>query len=119
MSHSGLEILLGSVECIAGLVLLWATLRITTAAGFRTSQGRWAAFRRLVYGSQSVALFGLGLAHLDSYAIPNGLKFLLQFVIMFGVIAFPLLRAFGWITQDQFKAVDGTIERHPTGRGRG
>lgn len=108
MSRSFLEVVLGVVECVAGFVLLWATMRITTAAGFSSSQTRWALFRRFVYGSQSIALFGLGLAHLASYSMPEPLRFLFQFVIMFGVIIFPVLRAFGWINQDQFQAVDGS-----------
>lgn len=111
MSHSMLEVLLGCTECLAGFVLLWATMRITTAAGFTSSQRRWALFRRIVYGSQAIALFGLGLAHLDSYTITEGLKLFFQFIIMFGVVAFPVLRAFGWITQDQFQAVDGSYQR--------
>ena len=111
MNHPPLEILLGVVEGVAGFVLLWATLRITTTAGFSSPECRWALFRRIVYGSQSVSLFGLGLAHLDGYSTPDALKLLFQFIIMFGVIAFPLLRAFGWITQDKFKMVDGTYER--------
>lgn len=111
MTHSGLEMLLGITECCAGFVLLWATMRITSAAGIATSQKRWALFRRFVYGSQSVALFGLGLAHLENYTLTEPLKLLFQFIIMFGVVAFPVLRAFNWITQDQFKTVDGSYER--------
>lgn len=111
MSHSALELALGIVETIIAFVLLWATLRITTHAGLANSQNRWALFRRVVYGSQAVALFGLGLSHLESFAIPDSLRYLFQFVIMFGVAAFPVLRATNWITQDQFKAVDGSYQR--------
>lgn len=111
MRQSGLELTLGVVEAFAGFVLLWATMRITTTSGFMTSQRRWAFFRRLVYASQAVALFGLGLGHLESLSIPDPLKFFFQFSIVFGVVAFPLFRAFNWITQDQFKHVDGSYER--------
>lgn len=109
---------LGFVDTLAGIVMLWSALRITTAAGWRTTQARWALFRRIVYGSTSIALFGLGVGRIDGDYPASGLQATFQIMLLFGVIIFPLLRAFGWITQDQFKNVDGSYER-TTGRGHG
>lgn len=110
--------MIGCLDLFFGFLMLWAMLRITTAANLRTTQGRWALFRRIVYGSTSIAIFGLGISRLDGHhPITSVGEFIFQIMLLFGVAIFPLLRAFNWITQDQFKAVDGTSDRSPT-RGR-
>lgn len=113
-----LAAVLGIIDLVAGLVMLWSALRITSAAGLRTTQGRWAMFRRFVYGSTSIAIFGLGLGRLDGdHPVSGAGEMIFQIMLLFGVMIFPLLRAANWITQDQFKAVDGTAHP-PTGRSR-
>ena len=108
--------LLGFADMTAGIVLLWAAMKITTAASFRTIQGRWAFFRRLVYASTSIAAFSLGVGRLNGEYDAAPTEVLFHLMLLFGLIAFPMLRAFGWITQDQFKSVDGTYE--PSGNQR-
>src|SRR5262249_28269424 len=49
-----LAVVLGLTEIAAGIVTLWSAMRVTTAAGFATTQARWAFCRRLIYGSTSI-----------------------------------------------------------------
>lgn len=103
---------LGCIDVVAGLVMLWAALRITSRAGFRTAEARWALCRRFVYGATSIAIFGLGVGRLQGdHPVTSTGETLFQLILLFGVVVFPLLRAFNWITQDQFKNVDGSYER--------
>jgi len=106
-------VVLGCVDVVAGLVMLWSMLRITSAASLRTIQGRWALGRRFVYGSTSIAIFGLGVGRLDGdHPVTSAGEMTFQLMLLFGVVIFPLLRAFNWISQDQFKSVDGTSARN-------
>ena len=99
---------LGVMDAVAGFVLLWSALRITAIAGFRTLQARWALFRRIVYGSTSISLFGLGVGRFSGeYIVSSDSWAVFQFMLLFGVLIFPLLRAFDLISQDQFKDVHG------------
>ena len=103
--------LLGILNLLASFVLLWAALRITTTAGFRNAQELWALFRRFVYISATLTLFILGVGRLDGdfHTVPS--QALCQIALNFNIVIFPLLRALGWITQDQFRAVDGSAAR--------
>lgn len=105
---------LGVVDVLAGLVMLWSALRITSQANLRTVQGRWALFRRFVYGSTSIAIFGLGIGRIEgTHPVSSSDEVIFQLMLLFGVTIFPLLRAFNWITQDQFKNVDGSYDHRP------
>ena len=111
-----MTVVLGFIDVFVGIVMLWSALRITSAATLRTMQGRWALFRRCVYSSTSIAIFGIGLGRLNGdHPVMNAEEMALQLMLLFGVVIFPLLRAFNWITQDSFKHVDGSYERE-TGR---
>lgn len=91
----------GIVEVLAALLMLWSLLRITTPAGWHSTQARWALFRRFVYGMMTIALFGLGIGRLDGrYAVDSDEQLMFQMMLLFGIVVFPLLRAFGFISQD-------------------
>jgi hypothetical protein len=107
---------LGLCDALAGIVMLWSALRITSAAGWRTVAARWALFRRFVYGGTSIAFFGLGVGRIDGDYPVSVPEATFHAMVLVGVIVFPLMRAFGWISQDEFTAVDGTAE--PPGAGR-
>lgn len=98
---------LGFIDVFCGLILLWAALRITTASGFHTTQARWAFVRRLIYGSTAIALFALGIGRIDGRYLVEETEMIFQVMLLVGIVSFPLLRAYGWITQDQFKNVSG------------
>jgi len=106
LAESG--VMLGGFELASSLILLWALQKITTISGFKTKQARWALFRRAVYCQTSVALFGLGIEHLigDDYRSVALLR-LFSFMLVFGVMVFPLLRAIGAVSQDFFLYIDG------------
>jgi len=107
MDSSLATFVLGIVDVVAGIVLLWAMQLITTKAGFTSKQARWALFRRAVYCSMSIALFCLGVHRLDGdFQVPIQ-EALFQTVLLFGVMIFPLLRAARFIDQDMFLAMDG------------
>lgn len=91
----------GCVEVLAALLMLWSLLRITTPAGWHSTQARWALFRRFVYSMMTIALFGLGVGRLDGrYVADSNEQLMFQMMLLFGVMVFPLLRAFGLISQD-------------------
>jgi hypothetical protein len=106
MMSNALQVTVGTIDAFCGFVMVWSFVRITTAAGLRTVQARWALFRRFVYACSSIALFGLGVGRWNGEypLVPS--EAVLQMMLLFGVVIFPLLRAFGWITQDTFKPID-------------
>jgi hypothetical protein len=91
---------LGILDVIAGIMMVWAFQRITTIASLRTPQARWALFRRCLYGFVAVALFGLGVERLFGEYPADMIECIFQGVLLFYVMIFPVLRAFGMITQD-------------------
>ena len=94
--------ILGVVDLVAAVVMLWTLLRITTAFGLRTPTARWALFRRAVYCTLSIALFGLGWDRLSGDYPASWGEICWQGILVFGIMVFPLLRAMGFITQDTF-----------------
>lgn len=93
--------IVGIVEVLAALLMLWSLLRITTPAGWHSTQARWALFRRFVYGMMTIALFGLGIGRLDGrYAVDSDEQLMFQMMLLFGIMVFPMLRALGFISQD-------------------
>ena len=99
---------LGLFDILGSGLLLWSMQRITTKAGFRDAVERWALLRRAVYCLMTVAMFGLGVERFldEDYRDPNIVS-LFQAMMIFGVLVFPVLRAFGLITQDRFLVFDG------------
>jgi hypothetical protein len=101
--------ILGALDVTGGVAMVWSFIRITTGAGFRTVQARWALFRRGVYALTAIAFFGLGVGRFNNdYPVESG-EAAFQIIILFGYIVFPVLRAFGWISQDAFIAVNGSL----------
>lgn len=95
-----------------GLILLWAAMRITTTAGFRTMDGRWALFRRVFYCAGSIALVTLGLYRFDGqYPASDALEFSCQSFMVFLVTIFPVMRALRLITQDQLNTFEAGSQR--------
>jgi len=110
---------LGACDVLTGIVMLWSALHITSAAGWCSLQARWALFRRVVYGGTSVALFALGVGRINGdYPLGGGWEAVCHAMLLVGLVSFPLLRALGWITQDQFRHVDGSYERRSGRAGR-
>lgn len=99
--------IIGALEIVASIVLLWAMQKVTTVAGLRSTAARWALFRRFIYCEMAVAMFGLGAEHFlgDAYRNVNMIA-LFQGMVVFGVMIFPLLRATGWISQDFLISVE-------------
>jgi hypothetical protein len=96
---SGREVL-GILDIIGALIMLWSNQRITRAAGISNKLAQWALLRRLIYLLVSFGLFVLGVKRLDGIDLFDPFELIAQSVILIYVIVFPLLRAFGWITQD-------------------
>jgi hypothetical protein len=105
-----LGVVLGTEDVIGSMMLLWATLCITTRAGITDPSARWALFRRVLYLSTSVALFSLGVHRLENTVVVPLHYFLEQSVILYCVTIFPLLRAWHMISQDTFDAWQGISE---------
>lgn len=93
---------LGMLDTGAAVILLWATLKITNDFGIRTREKRWALIRRIVNYCAVLALLYLGLGRLDGrYPIPSFDQFAAGSALAFYVLFYPLLRAFGYTTQDE------------------
>jgi hypothetical protein len=101
----------GVLDAVAGLLMLWSALRITTDWGWHTIRKRWAFFRRVVYFLMAFALFGLGIGHLDGRYANTIQETLFQILLVMGIMVFPLLRAFGLISQDAL-LIDKTRSGH-------
>lgn len=98
---------LGIEDAVCGVVMLWAALRITENAGFKTVASRWSLFRRALYCGMAWAFFSLGVNRLcGSYNVNLG-EFAAQSTLVFGIMIFPLLRAVNAISQDTFLAFHG------------
>jgi hypothetical protein len=102
MNELSPQYLLGTLDILGGLVMVWAFQRITTFAGWRTYQQRWALFRRALYVLMAIALFGLGIERVFGDYRVNRVEWFFQTVLLLGVMVFPVLRAAGLITQDIF-----------------
>ncbi len=93
--------ILGALDASAGVIMVAALVRITTTAGWRTPQQRWAQFRRGTYSCISIALWGLGWGRMTGdIPAPTLSEFLFQSMLLYGIMIFPLLRWLGWISQD-------------------
>lgn len=92
---------LGILDVVCAFFLIWATQRTTANAGLHSSDARWALWRRAVYLSMSIALFGLGLKRFFDDT-DDVLYAVFQSVVLLGVMNFIVLRALGYITQDVF-----------------
>jgi hypothetical protein len=102
---------LGTLDVAAGIMMVWAFQRITTSAGLRTPQARWALFRRCLYGFVAVALFGLGVERLFGEYPADMTECIFQGVLLFYVMIFPILRAVGLTTQDFYLNGDFPFKR--------
>lgn len=102
---------LGTLDVLAGIMMVWAFQRITTIAGLRTPQQRWALFRRFLYGFVAIALFGLGVERLFGEYPADLSECIFQAVLLFYVMIFPILRAGGFITQDFYLNGDYPFKR--------
>lgn len=91
-------------EILAALVLLWATFRITTVAGFRSLEARWALFRRGIYSITAIALFAMGVQRMRGEVGTSAEEALYQSILVISVVTFPVLRALCYISQDTFNA---------------
>jgi hypothetical protein len=105
------SVALSLIDGFASLVMLWAAARITTNAGFKTSDARWSMFRRCIYYGTTLSSGVLALRRgfdlpLDWWDVPLGCQF------VFTLTIFPFLRATKFITQDRFSAVDGLREKN-------
>jgi len=96
---SGRE-LLGILDVIGALVMLWSNQRITRAAGVSNRLAQWALLRRVLYLAATFALFVLGVKRLENLTSFDPSELIAQSILLIYIILFPLLRAFGWITQD-------------------
>ena len=90
---------LGVVYIFGSLILFWAMAKVTADFGWHSKRAIWSWLRRLVYGVTSVALFGLGLKQFG-YHHPL-LDCAFNIIVVANVLVFPMLRVFGWITQDE------------------
>ncbi len=92
--------LLAIMDIVAAVIMLWANQRITTRAGFENRQARWALFRRVIYCSTALALFVLGINRLFYDRTISNVEVLAQLELLAYIVAFPVMRAVGFITQD-------------------
>lgn len=92
--------LLAIMDITAAVVMLWANQRITTRAGFADRQARWALFRRIIYSATTFALFVLGINRLYYDRTISDIEVIAQLELLFYIMAFPVMRAVGFITQD-------------------
>ena len=103
--------ILGILDYVGSMLMLWSATRITTAAGFRNSFALWALVRRVVYFEMTVALFDLGCIRFSDGAPSPWTGPFAEFAsmcgLLLGIIVFPALRATGWITQDSFQTAQG------------
>lgn len=91
--------ILGALDILCAIAMLWSNQRITASAGFSNPQARWALYRRSVYILMTAALFILGVKRfLDDD--DDLLAALAQGGLLIGIMFFPVLRALGFITQD-------------------
>lgn len=106
--------ILGILDIIGAFTMLWANQRITSLAGFSTIQKRWALYRRAIYLIMATALFILGVKRF----IDDGddiVAAIAQGSLLIGIMFYPLLRAFGVITQDML--IDSIrTDRYPNGK---
>jgi hypothetical protein len=107
----------GGLDLLGAFVMLWANQKITTSAGLRSPQARWALTRRFIYCCVAAAWFILGTSRVFGIELPL-LEAAAQVALVVGFIAFPLLRATGWITQDTFFNVHGFNQPYQNGHRR-
>ena len=98
---------LGLEDVVAGVLLLAATLRITTHAGLASRRARWALFRRVLYVTTAGALFSIGVDRLEGADVVTAARFAQQTVVLFAVMAFPILRALRGISEADLDAFQG------------
>jgi hypothetical protein len=97
-----LNSILGIEYVFGGLVMLWANLRVTEKFGLATTQERYALFRRMIYSLMSFSLFALGVLAFERFSVIRLDELAYDTVILFGIVVFPILRAFHFINQDSF-----------------
>jgi hypothetical protein len=105
------DYVLGISDTICGIVMLAAMQKITSRAGFLTSQTRWVLFRRAIYALMALALFALGIGRLNDDYSADWKECGWQLLLLFGIIVFPLLRALGYMTQDFFMRAEDNNSR--------
>lgn len=94
--------ILGLEDAGAGIAMLWAGAKITVEWGFKNRHQVWATVRRCMYWAMSLALFALGLGRLAGwYPDPGILQFMIGSTIAVCITFFPLMRALGYISQDE------------------
>lgn len=99
-----MNLVLAILDVLGGLAMVELMKATTPNWTLKTVQGRWSFLRRLVYGAVAVALFANGLIRLDNPPINESFGFdLTQLVILFAIILFPTLRAFGLVSQDKWR----------------
>lgn len=101
-----LNTILGIEYVFGGLVMLWANLRVTEKFGLATTQERYALFRRMIYSVMSFSLFALGILAFERAGAIRLDELIYDTVILFGIVVFPILRAFHFINQDSFMPVN-------------
>jgi hypothetical protein len=102
-----MAMVLALIDLVCSLVLVKLMTQITEDWNFSDAQGRWSALRRFVYISVACALFAKGLYRLDEPERVSVLDLVTQIVILSGLMVFPIMRALGFISQDQWKDVNG------------
>lgn len=81
--------------------MFWSAIKITDHWGWDSPQARWALARRAIYWILTFSLMGLSLKRLSGeYVVKDFIQFVLQSSLLLGIIFFPLMRAFGLISQD-------------------
>jgi hypothetical protein len=92
--------ILGFLDILGALVMVLSNQKITRRAGIATRLQQWALVRRCIYLLTAMALFVLGIKRFELKDAFDPSELWAQVVILLYIIVFPLLRAFGWITQD-------------------
>jgi hypothetical protein len=106
-----ISIILNAVVCgidlIAAFVILALMVETTPDASLHglfagDPQSKWAMFRRSMYAAVAIALFAKGLLVLEGRTSMDFANAVIWFTVLFAVIVFPTLRAFGFINQDRW-----------------
>lgn len=87
-----------------GLLVVYLMQTLTPHACFLgTVQERWAMIRRILFALVAYALFTRGVWRINKPAPVDWIEFHTQILIIAGLVTFAVMRAMGWISQDELR----------------
>jgi len=102
-----LNIFICVLDLIASFVIVCLMIETTKSATVTglihgDGQSRWGMFRRLIYVSVAIALFAKSVYIYEGRIQMQNTDAVIWLVVVFALVIFPALRAFGIVDQDRW-----------------